>query len=427
MRRLSSILLGLLIFFVSCQKNKHEIGKPAIDQNQLLNGITTDTFDLITYTIDEDSAITDNMANVLLGSYVDPKFGKVSAEFYTEFRLKSLNPVFGDIGTIVYDSCVLALQYVGYYGDVSAQNFEVYELNDSLSMDSVYYDFSTKPVKPGNLVVNGMGTIIPKPLSNAVVGGDTLAPQLRIPLDTNFAKSLIEESTSGNGTFASNVNFQNFFKGFKVKVNNPSQTIGKGAIFYFNINNNAASKLTIYYTQNGVKKSYDIVMNSQAADFVHIDTDQTGTPLEMVLQDSTKGQSTFYAQAFRQRAVIKIPGLDNLPKNVVIHRADLTLPVQFQNGYRYKPGSAVSVAARLKASDTKLSNLNVVGAFVDSKKHFAIDLRTYAQALIADNIDNTGVVVSPVFFRNSAERIVFNGPNTINKMKPKLILTYTTY
>jgi hypothetical protein len=427
MRRFSSILLGLLIFFVSCQKNKHEIGKPAIDQDQLLNGITTDTFDLITYTIDEDSAITDNMANVLLGSYVDPKFGKVSAEFYTEFRLKSLNPVFGDIGTIVYDSCVLALQYVGYYGDVSAQNFEVYELNDSLSMDSVYYDFSTKLVKPGNLVVNGMGTIIPKPLSNTVVGGDTLAPQLRIPLDTNFAKGIIEESTSGNGTFSSNVNFQNFFKGFKIQVNNPSQTIGKGAIFYFNINNNAASKLTIYYTQNGVKKSYDIVMNSQAADFVHIDTDQSGTPLELVLQDSTKGQSTFYAQAFRQRAVIKIPGLDNLPKNVVVHRADLTLPVQFQNGYRYKPGSAVSVAARLKVTDTRLSNLNVVGAFIDSKKHFSIDLRTYTQALIADNIDNTGVVVSPVFFRNSAERIVFNGPNTTNKMKPKLILTYTTY
>ena len=427
MRSFSSILLGLLIFFVSCQKNKHEIGKPAIDQDQLLNGITTDTFDLITYTIDEDSAITDNMANVLLGCYIDPKFGKVSASFYTEFRLKSLTPNFGDLGTIVYDSCVLALQYVGYYGDVSPQNFEVYELNDSLSMDSVYYDFSSKPMKPGNLVPNGMGTITPRPLSNAVVGGDTLAPQLRIPIDTNFAKNLIQESASGNGTFTSNVQFQQFFKGFKVQVNNPSQTIGKGAIFYFNINNNAASKLTIYYSQGGVKKSYDIVMNSYCSDFVHMETDHSGTPLEMVLQDSTKGQSTFYAQAFRQRAVIKIPGLDNLPKNVVIHRADLTLPVQFQNGYRYKPGSAVSVAARLKASDTQLANLNVVGAFVDSKKHFTIDLRTYTQALIADKIDNTGVVVSPVFFRNSAERIVFNGPNTINKKKPQLILTYTTY
>jgi hypothetical protein len=81
----------------------------------------------------------------------------------------------------------------------------------------------------------------------------------------------------------------------------------------------------------------------------------------------------------------------------------------------------------LKSTDTQLANLNVIGAYVDSKKHFAIDLRSYTQALIADNIDNTGVVVSPVFFRNSAERIVFNGPNSSNKKKPQLILTYTTY
>ncbi|MFM6934453.1 MAG: DUF4270 family protein [Flavobacteriales bacterium] len=427
MKRLSAIVLLLLVIFSACQKNKHEIGKGAIDQDQLLNGITTDTFDLITYTINEDSAITDNMANVLLGSYIDPKFGEVTASFYTEFRLKSINPNFGDIGTIVYDSCVLALQYVGYYGDLNPQTFEVYELSDSLSMDSIYYDFSTKPIKPGNLIAAGTGTMTPKPLSNAVVDGDTLAPQLRLHLDTVFAKHIIQESANGNGTFSSNVNFQNFFKGFRINVNNPSQTIGQGAILYFNINNNAASKLTIYYTQSGVKKSYDIVMNSQASDFVHLETDHAGTPLEMVLQDSTKGQTTFYAQAFRQRAVVKIPGLDNLPKNLVVHRAELTLPVQFQNGYRYKPGSAVSVATRLKASDTQLANLNVIGAYVDSKKHYAIDLRTYAQALIADHIDNTGVVVSPVYFRNSAERIVFNGPNTINKYKPKLVLTYTTY
>ena len=427
MKRLTSFACLLIVLLASCNKNKHEIGKPAIDQDLLLNGITTDTFNLITYTINEDSAITDNAPNVLLGSYIDPKFGKVNASFYTEFRLKSLNPNFGDIGTIVVDSCVLALQYVGYYGDQSAQTFEVYELSDSLSMDSLYYDFSTKPTKPDNLVPNGHGTFAPRPLNNAVVGGDTLAPQLRIPLDTNFAKNVLNEAATNASTFASNVNFQNFFKGFKVNVNNPSQTIGQGSILYLNINNNAASKLTIYYTQAGVSKSFDLVMNSYCSDFVHIETDHSGTPLDLVLQDSTKGQTTFYAQAFRQRAVIKIPGLDALPKNVVVHRADLYLPVQFQNGYRYKPGSAVSVAARLKQSDTKLTNLNVTGAFVDSKKQYTIDLRAYTQALIADNIENTGVVVSPVYFRNSAERIVFNGPNTTNKKKPQLILTYTTY
>jgi hypothetical protein len=28
---------------------------------------------------------------------------------------------------------------------------------------------------------------------------------------------------------------------------------------------------------------------------------------------------------------------------------------------------------------------------------------------------------------NSAERIIFNGPNTINKMRPKIIITYTDF
>jgi len=32
-----------------------------------------------------------------------------------------------------------------------------------------------------------------------------------------------------------------------------------------------------------------------------------------------------------------------------------------------------------------------------------------------------------LFFRNSAERIVFNGVETTNKKSPKLVVTYTTY
>ena len=34
---------------------------------------------------------------------------------------------------------------------------------------------------------------------------------------------------------------------------------------------------------------------------------------------------------------------------------------------------------------------------------------------------------SPRFFINSAERVIFNGPNTINKSKPKLVVTYTEF
>lgn len=415
----------LCMTFFSCTKNK-TLGKDVIDENSYLNGITTDTFDIITYTIAEDSSVTDNASNVVLGSYNDPKFGTFNASFYAQVRLGGFNPNFGNVSTIKIDSFVLAMKYVGYYGDLSAQTFEVRELNEDLHLDSTYYSFTTKNVKSTNWVPAGKGTITPKPLSKTVVGKDTVDPQLRIPLDTNIAKNLILEATSGSASFSSNEEFMNYFKGIKVSTNNLAQSAGKGAIFYFNITD-PASKLTIYFTQDTIKKTYDLLINDKSADFTNVQINNTGKPIDLVLQDSTKGLKEFYAQAFKHRAVVKIKNIENLPKKIIIHRADLTLPVQYQTGYRYKPGANVSVATKLKSTDKKYTSLGIFGDFDESKKHFFINVRTYVQALINKEIENNGLIISPRFFINSSERIVFNGKNTDKKTKPRLLLTYTTY
>lgn len=420
---LVTVFVSSLLF--SCTKNK-TLGKDVIDSEMYLNGTTVDTFDLITYTIEEDSSITDNASNVVLGSYNDPKFGEFDASFYSQVRLGGLNPDFGDLATIQIDSFVLALKYVGYYGDLSPQTFEVYELDDTLDLKSKYYSFTTKNAKSTNWVSPGKGTISPKPLTKTVIGNDTVDAQLRIPLDTNFARNFIEEATSGSATFVTNDDFLNYFKGIKVKTNNSVQTAGQGAIFYFNITD-AASKMTIYFTQANVQKTYDFVINSDCADFTNVQVNNSGKPIDLILQDSTKGLKEFYAQAFKYRAIIKINGIENLPKNLVIHRADLSLPIQYQTGYRFKPGSSVSIATKLKATDLNYTSLGILGEFNEGKKLFSVNLRTYVQALVNKEIENNGVVVSPRFFINSAERIVFNGKNTTNKTKPKLILTYTTY
>ena len=420
---LITVLVSALLF--SCTKNR-TLGKDVIDSESYLNGITVDTFDLITYTIEEDSSITDNASNVVLGSYVDPKFGEFDATFYSQVRLGGLDPDFGDPTSIKIDSFVLALKYVGYYGDLSPQTFEVYELDDTLNLSSTYYSFTIKNAKSTNWVPAGKGTITPKPLTKTVIGVDTVDAQLRIPLDTNIARNFIDEATNGSSTFATNDNFLNYFKGIKVKTNNLTQTTGQGAIFYFNITD-AASKMTIYFTQGGAQKTFDFVINSDCADFTNVKVSNTGKPIDLLLQDSTKGSKEFYAQAFKHRAIIKIKDIENLPKNLVIHRADLSLPVQYQTGYRFKPGSSVSVATKLKSTDLNYTSLGILGEFNESKKLFSVNLRSYVQALVNKEIENNGVVVSPRFFINSSERIIFNGKNTTNKTKPKLILTYTIY
>ena len=428
MKTLSALLL-LLLFATACNKKDTGLGQEIIDPNALLNGITTDTFELYTYSILEDSTETKNASNVLLGSYQDPKFGKVEASVYTEFRLPGLNPNFGDPTQIVIDSFVLALEYVGYYGDLSAQNFEVYKLTDSIQNASEvkYYQFSTLLTGSTNWVANGQGTITHDPINDAVVAGAEVDPQLRIHLDTNRAWDFINESANNPATFATNAAFQDYFKGLKIAVNNPTQNSGKGAILYLDINNNPASKLTIYFKLDSVSKTYDFTINSNCADFTHLEHDQANTPVAALLADITLGQKAFYAQANKLRAMVKIPGLDHLPDNIIIHRADLSLPVQFQTGYRYKPGSRITAASKLAASDIFYTSLGIAGLYSDVTKQYDLDLRAYLQSLVNGKLENTGIVVSPLFFRNSAERIIFNGVETTNKKKPKLVVTYTTY
>ena len=423
-----SLLIALLLLtcVTSCKKKDSALGKDILDDDTYLYGTTTDTFDILSYTIEEDSIITDNAANVVLGSYNDPVFGKFDASFYTQIRLAGINPNFGDPSTIIIDSFILALKYVGYYGDLQPQTFEVYELNEDMNIDSTYYAFTTKTTKPSNLVPLGLGTITPDPINKTIVGGDSLNPQLRIPLDTNLAKSFILEATSGSATFSSNEAFLSYFKGIKINTNNGIQSSGNGGAFYFNLSD-PASKVTIYFHQGGIQKTFDLLINSSCADFTHIDKDYTGTPIDQILQDSTLGNNAFYAQAFNLRAVVKIPGLSALTKNKIIHRAELHLPIQFQNFYRYKPGVNVSVATRIKETESAYTSLGVLGVLDDFNKEFKIDIKQYVQAILNQDIENTGLILSPRYFINSSERIIFNGKNTNNKFAPRLVVTYTTY
>ena len=137
------IISAFVLLIFSCKKKISSAGSSNLSSEEYLNGFTVDTFDLLTYTVEEDSIITDNAANVVLGYYNDPEFGHFESSFYTQVLLGGAEPNFGDANAIILDSFVLSLEYDGYYGDVSPQTFEVYEVDESLSLDSTYYTFST--------------------------------------------------------------------------------------------------------------------------------------------------------------------------------------------------------------------------------------------------------------------------------------------
>jgi hypothetical protein len=77
--------------------------------------------------------------------------------------------------------------------------------------------------------------------------------------------------------------------------------------------------------------------------------------------------------------------------------------------------------------DNILSGIGVFGFYDNYKKSYTVDCRNYVQALVSGDISTTELILSPRYFITSAERVIFNGPNTTNKKKPQIIVTYTQY
>lgn len=421
--RLSATFLFLLVLAISCKKRESKVGEGALNPDEFLSSAEVDTFQLTTFSIAEDSVISDDPLYALLGSYNDPRFGTVNANFYTQLRLSGLNPNFGDLSQLSVDSVVLGLEYAGYYGDFSPQTVEVYELTESIDTASTYYSFTTKTTSNKNLVEPGYGTFTPNPKGITVIGSDTVDTQLRIKLKNELGTQLINEASSGGTNFSSNENFLSYFKGLHVRVNNGLQASGKGGIFYFNLND-PLSKMTIYYKQAGESKKFDLLINIECADFNHVEINNAGKFVDNVLSDTISGQKEYYAQAFKTRAVVKIPGIKKIPSNTIIQKAKLILPTQYQTGAKYEPPFELSVAIKV---DGKLSSIGVFGFYDYAFKHYTVDIRNYLQALVSGQEATDQLVLSPRLFITSSDRVIFNGPNSINKKKPKLVVTYTTF
>jgi hypothetical protein len=431
--QLSATFLLCLLFSVSCKKRTTDIGISSLDKNALLEGGGIDTFSLTTFTELDDTVITKNSVLSTLGSYNDPVFGKINASIFTQIRLVSSSPTFEDISRIVVDSMVLSLKYAGYTGKSDNQTFEVFELNDTISAvpSVLYYKGSSIPLKSINLVDPNADTYKMKSTTEVIIDTLLSVPQLRIKLDTNLAKKFIMDAASNPEYFNTADAFISYFKGICIRVNNPSQSVGSGGIGYFALTDEA-TKLTIYYrvrqeapNQNIFNgKQYSFRINSSSQRFNRIEIDRAGTKVDQVINMQQLGQTEFYAQAYGARAVVRLNSITDLPKNTIIHKAELFLPVQYQLASSYNQGSEVTLAANLSVNGLSLLNF---GLYSDFRKGFVIDVRNFVQQVVSGRLINTDLYIAPKQFISSADRIIFNGQQTTNKLQPKLTLIYTAF
>lgn len=423
--KLSAFLLLIVSVVAACKKPENTIGKEVYDPEALLDADGVDTFQLITYCELDDSVISSGTNNVLLGSYNDPVFGEVDAGFYSQFRLPTNNPDFGNIGDIIVDSVVLSLEYDDHYGEVTApQTYRVYRMQEDLYLDTLYYNFQDKLTEATSLVPMGREVIQPKPGEEVMLANDTLDPQLRIPLETSFGWEII--NASQNGTLVDNATFLETFKGLYITTENGPWTQGEGSILMLDLTD-PQSLITLYYTQAGEQKEYTLLANSSCAYYNRLKFSNAGSKSRLVLDNPDLGMYEFYAQSGLIRAKIDFPSVKDINSKAVVHRAILYLPVSYFTGGEFFPSLVTRAMADVGGVG---DNVGIVeGEYNNTFKRYTFALTNYVQDLVKEEgfATELGVKIAPYSFGGSTERIVFNGPWTTNKEKPKLVITYTEY
>lgn len=328
----ASFILALVFLFSACRKINEftEVGGGLIPPIDNINTFDTslqvqvfnDTFGIL-----NDSLRLNSGERHFLGLINnDPIFGKTNAELY--FELKPGSNDFFPNGSYPFarkdstklDSIVLVLGYAERYGDSTIpQTINVYELNQELKRDSTYL-IRQQPVTYGTPLNPGGQLIFPSLLDDSVkVFRDTTAGQVRIKLDTNFARRLMNYDTTN--AYRSDSAFRTYFKGFAIR------SVSSGNAIIGVTMNSANTKLAFYYRipkpggGDSATVSY-FSFYSQCNSANYVKRDHTGTPVAAAAGVTVQSPIAFIQNSPGTYANLKIPDLPALG-NRIVHRAEL--------------------------------------------------------------------------------------------------------
>lgn len=297
-----SLSLGLLFGVISCEKDFKNVGVNIVD-NHLFSSEKYIS-EVIAYSKNIEKNRANGLSNYLLGVQRDESFGKLEASFITQLTLNTINPDFG-INAVI-DSVMIELPYtVTLNPDVSGtspnkylldsvwtnglRNFQldVYELGTFLtpqdladpSKPKIYY--SNHPfqkqnpgsplysgiVKPDNtdtlLVINRYkhpNDNFPDLVTKEVYKKDTIEgtnkPTLKIPLDKALIKEIFQDQAASSH-FASNSNFNHFFRGLYFEATELNPNDAALINFDFNAQVNKNVDLVIFFSHDIQKDEAD--------------------------------------------------------------------------------------------------------------------------------------------------------------------------
>jgi hypothetical protein len=429
---LSAIFFLTLLF--SCKKDG-ELSPNFDNGNLAINYV--DTFSVTTSVEREDSLRTDDLLLNMVGLYNDPIFGPVSSSIYTQVLLTGLDLDF-NTSTLLVDSVVLTLDYVGLHGNTAtSMTINVFELDDNLDKDIDYYSSNSSAYKPTSIAsLNYTPNMIPDSFD---IGFDTIRRKshLRIKLDNTFGDAILGATPA---QLNDDESFTNFMKGFYITtsetVNNTTLSQAEGSVAYFDMNSEL-STLTLYYDDTS---SYSFTINTSAEKYSHFAQNYTGKDVEAHLNNdiSKNINRTYVSSMAGVKTRIELPTIQDLYKDgpVVINKAEIVFTVE-QNSEL--PNDAIDETLTLVGIDVDGNQIILAdnnpfiesdpahfgGTYESGTKSYTFNISRHLHQILTSTTPFYGMYLVSNGAKTEANRVVLGSGEKNGAYKTRLEITYS--
>ncbi len=414
----SVFMILALTILSSCKKDPYSIGLALLPPTDTLNIRMNDTSTIVAYSLLQDSIRTDKATTGILGSLMDPAFGKTTASFYSQFYLSAEGISFGT--NPLLDSLILVLYYTGSYGDISSiQNVKVSEISEDFFYDSTYY--SNKRLQTYSNILANL-SFKPRPSDSLIIDTVKVAPQLRINLNhfSNYLGNKILYAPAS--ALATSLAFVSFMKGLDIET---SPVYSGGALLSFDMTN-SVSKLVIYYHNNeGDSLHFDMPITSECAYFNRIDHNKylDASPdfkKEVLNHDTVTGRNKLFLQGLSGVwTKVRLPYIKNFEKGhpIAIHNA-LLIVKDYETDTTLQPPQLLTIIKRDSVGN--ISNLidydegagYYGGTYDKTKRTYSFRITRHLQQVIlgvTKNYDLFLMVNDPTVNVLTPNRVILNG------------------
>jgi Domain of unknown function (DUF4270) len=377
----------------------------------------------------------------LCGKVVDPIFGTVSSDIYTQI-LPASSPV--NFANTTLDSIVMILPYAsaGVYGDTTqAQNLRVVRLRDTFESRNYY---ATEQLAE-EVEVGRVNNFLPHPTA-LYKGLDTASSvakfaHIRIRLDDSYGEYLRSVDSL---TMTNEQTYIRATKGLKITT---SSNAAPGAMLAFDLNS-SLSRIRIYYKigTDTVQKKFDLTSSQLVAHkFTHFEVPRIGT---MASESVGKALPPFvYLQGMgNTRLKVEFPSAPDLD-DIIVNNAIL----EFSATRLTEDNTTLPFATQLvmseRVTDSTFLYISDIRYSLSIRQNFAYfggaplketgDIYRYRMSVtqhfqdivddVSGDINKRTLYVTVNAPRFSAQRVVLHGSNatTAPALRAKLNLKYT--